>query len=234
MAERLGNALVAVLADLRQRYDADPERQARELERAAQAAPPAPTGPTADDLEAAGVPRRNWPWLLGHEAQVETFALRTLRDFDREVLVLTGLKDSGRTGAGSWWVAQRPGSVFVHAEHLLDRWFHQRDRLYRASRLFLDDLGQEGGSPDQQALVREAIDCLTKVRCADLRPTVIATNFVSKTFAGYLGDRWPRFRDRLIEHGPIYLHCDKGFCDCPLEGLRSPERRKKVLEVRHE
>lgn len=232
MAERLGNAVADVLRDIRRRFDSDPARQAREAERAASVQPERRPGPTESDLEVAGVPRRNWPWILDEALRVETFALRALRDLDCEALVMTGPKDSGRTGAGSWWVAQVQGGMFVHAEHLIDRWFHERERLDKASRLFLDDLGQEGGSPDQQALIRTAIDCLTKVRCAEMRPTVVATNYASKSFAAYLGDRWPRFRDRLIEHGATFANCDKGFCDCPAEGLRSPERRKKALKDR--
>lgn len=232
MAERLGDAVASALAVLRERFDSDPARQAREAERAAQISEAAPTGPTEADLEAARVPRRNWAWLLDESLRVETYALQTLREFTgHELLVLTGAKDSGRTGAGSWWVSQ--GGLFVHAEHLLEFWFRSRDQLYTARRLFIDDLGQEGGSVDQQALVREAVDCLTKVRCAELRETVVATNHVSKSFAAYLGDRWARVRDRLIEHGPRYPDNDKGFCACPVEGLRSADRRQKVMSSRN-
>lgn len=194
-----------------------------------------------EQLETAGAPREAWPWIVT-EAPAPTSALRAVRALDdqhKALLVLSGPKDSGKTGAAAWWVAQAPGGLFVHAELLLETWLAPggRRRLVTATRLVVDDSGQEGGSPEQLDIMRQAIDGAVKVRCADLRPTVICTNYRTvQDFGCYLGagtdrDRWHRLQERLIEHGVVGGRTP-GWASCPEEGLRDPARRARVLAAR--
>jgi len=118
------------------------------------------------------------------------------------ILVLAGDVGRGKTVAASWWllqaVAQRQ-PLFVSAARL-SRWDRydrgEMDRLLLASRLVIDDLGEEFN--DTKGNFLAVLDETISDRVANRRPTVITTNLSLEDFTERYGIR---IRDRIREAG---------------------------------
>jgi len=158
-----------------------------------------------DDLlrkakDAIGIPARFRDVAEGSMAETE--ALAEVRRGGFELLVMAGDVGRGKTVAASWWLLQaahlrRP--VFVSAARLSrwDRYDNEAmDRLLLASRLVIDDLGEEFN--DTKGNFLAVLDETISDRVANRRPTVITTNLTLETFTERYGIR---VRDRIRESG---------------------------------
>lgn len=118
------------------------------------------------------------------------------------ILVLAGDVGRGKTVAASWWLLQavtQRQPLFVSAARL-SRWDRydraEMDRLLLASRLVIDDLGEEFN--DTKGNFLAVLDEAVSDRVANRRPTVITTNLTLEAFADRYGIR---IRDRIREAG---------------------------------
>lgn len=135
------------------------------------------------------------------------------------VTVLSGGPGTGKTTAAAWWLhayvtdpecwnevdswgsPPKPKGipVFVTAARLA-RWPRyneaEMDRLIRAPRLVIDDLGAE--FLDEKGSFRALIDEVVNERYANRRPTVITTNLDVEPFKDRYGER---VADRIRESG---------------------------------
>lgn len=139
-----------------------------------------------------------------------TQALSEVRRGGFEILVLAGDVGRGKTVAAAWWLieaaAARRRPLFVSAARL-SRWERydpaEMDRLLLASRLVIDDLGEEFN--DTKGNFLAVLDETIADRVANRRPTVITTNLTAVDMFGAKpedGGRYGiRIRDRIRESG---------------------------------
>lgn len=120
-----------------------------------------------------------------------------------EILVLSGLVGNGKTVAAARWLIDGlrapPTPLFVTSARL-SRWDRYdnaaMDRLLLASRLVIDDLGEEFN--DTKGNFLAVLDETISDRLANNRPTVITTNLDLDQFTERYG---VRVRDRIKESG---------------------------------
>jgi DNA replication protein DnaC len=137
----------------------------------------------------------------------DTPAMGEVKKGGFHVLVLAGDVGLGKTAAASWWalegIRDRHRPLFVTAARL-SRWERydvaEMDRLLLASRLVIDDLGNEFS--DTKGNFLAVLDETISDRVANHRPTVITTNLTPEAFVGRYGER---VRDRIRESGRFQI-----------------------------
>lgn len=146
-------------------------------------------------------------------------ATETLQEVQRgkfEILVLAGDPGRGKTVAAAWWLLQglqgvqaRNRPLFVTAARL-SRWERydgaEMDKLLLASRLVIDDLGNEFN--DTKGNFLAVLDEVVADRVANHRPTVITTNLAPEVFKARYGER---VRDRIRESGRFQTFAGDSF-----------------------
>jgi DNA replication protein DnaC len=154
-----------------------------------------------------GIPSKFLALVNGRMDPTEAMAEVKKGGFD--ILVLSGDVGRGKTVAAVWWLLQaireRRRPLFVTAAKL-SRWERydgaEMDKLLGASRLVIDDLGNEYN--DAKGNFLTLLDELVADRVANKRPTVITTNLTAEAFLGE-GDQPGRYgvrvRDRIKESG---------------------------------
>lgn len=146
-----------------------------------------------------GVPPKDMAILRAGKLE-QTGAVQALADINGLGLVcLSGNPGSGKTVAASNWLAIAGSGLFVKAARL-SRWDRydndEMNRLLRAARLVIDDLGTEfqDSKGNFMAILDEVID----VRYDHSRPTVVTTNLDAEAFKARYGER---IVDRIRETG---------------------------------
>ena len=172
--------------DAAERYEQNKIREREELLRRAK--------------DAIGIPARFREVAEG--APADTEALAEIRRGGFELLVMAGDVGRGKTVAAAWWLlvaAHQRRPLFVSAARL-SRWDRYdndaMDRLLLASRLVIDDLGEEFN--DTKGNFLAVLDETIADRVANRRPTVITTNLTLDAFTERYGIR---IRDRIRESG---------------------------------
>lgn len=133
---------------------------------------------------------------------LETEALRGLREAlsmqpPRCLVILQGGVGSGKTCAAAWWAIQH-GALWITAPRLarVSPFEAEAERIERAHRLVIDDLGAEYLDPKGFFLAQ--LDALINERYAHKLPTVITTNVDKEPFK----KRYEaRIADRIREAG---------------------------------
>jgi len=133
----------------------------------------------------------------------QTDAMAEVKRDDFAILVLAGDVGRGKTVAASWWALQglreKRTPLFVSSARL-SRWDRYNDaemqRLLLASRLVIDDLGEEFN--DTKGNFLAVLDETISDRLANERRTVITTNLTVEVFTERYG---VRIRDRIKESG---------------------------------
>lgn len=215
-------AMTAEAERRRREREADPEWQAREAERkeqARRARADAIRRAVSVELADAGVPPKDLALIASGELAVTpgTDAVNGAHT----LLVLSGMRGCGKTVAASTWLHRwaadvyeqrqgpddanvvRPvrglGAVFVTAARL-SRWSRYddaaMDRLIKAPRLVIDDLGAE--FMDERGSYLCLLDEVVNERYAAARPTVMTTNLGAPEFRERYGER---IADRIREAG---------------------------------
>lgn len=200
MSTQAGKLSDGLMERLRARaeYDATPEGQA-EAKAAAEANEARRVADRWRVIAETGIPPKDLALLRGG-ALTATPATLALAEISALTLVcLSGNPGSGKTVAASNWLATAGNGMFVKAARL-SRWDRydndEMNRLLRASRLVLDDLGTEfqDAKGNFMAILDEVID----VRYDHARPTVITTNLDAEAFKARYGER---IVDRIREAG---------------------------------
>lgn len=143
----------------------------------------------------------------------ETPPLAELRKAPFTLLVLAGDVGCGKSVAACSWLLEgareKPRPLFVTAARL-SRWERYKndemDRLLLASRLVIDDLGNEFN--DAKGNFLAVLDEVIADRVANRRPTVITTNVDANTFVASYGDR---VKDRLKGAGRFHSFAGKSL-----------------------
>src|SRR5882724_11164612 len=158
-------------------------------------------------IAATGIPPKDLAILRGGKL-TPTPATNALAEISALTLVcLSGNPGSGKTVAASNWLATFGGGLFVKAARL-SRWDRydndEMNRLLRAARLVIDDLGTEfqDAKGNFMAILDEVID----VRYDHAKPTVITTNLDAEAFKARYGER---IVDRIREAG-AFVSLDGG------------------------
>lgn len=150
-------------------------------------------------IGACGIPPKDLALLRAGQLAV-TPATLALSDISALALVcISGNPGSGKTTAASNWIAIGGNGLFVKAARL-SRWDRydndEMNRLLRASRLVIDDLGTE--FQDTKGNFMAILDEVVDVRYDHSRPTVITTNLDAEAFKARYGER---IADRIREKG---------------------------------
>jgi DNA replication protein DnaC len=134
------------------------------------------------------------------------------------LLVMSGRPGTGKTLAACLWLARyvqdaknweedtfrfKGSAVFLTAERL-SRWSRYDDaameKLYKAKRLVLDDLGVE--YLDEKGAYASILDALIDARYSSMRPTILTTNLTGQAFKERYGER---IADRLRDEGSLFV-----------------------------
>lgn len=163
----------------------------------------------------------------------------------RTLLFALGPHDAGKSFAGACMIAER-GGLWVDAAELVDRWLTARPSLLGAGALVLDEIGREGGSPEQRAAVGEALASLIGHFGQNLWPLIVTGNLQPASLKAIVSAprrgekapneaRWELVRERLREHGVLVDGAalsgtggeqpSAGYLLCPHVGLREFRRR---------
>lgn len=157
----------------------------------------------AEKLKAAiGIPAK-FLALADSPSVRSTEAIAEVKRGDFEILVLAGDVGRGKTVAACWWLLQalreKRAPLFLTSARL-SRWERydvaEMNRLFTASRLVIDDLGEEFN--DTKGNFLAVFDETISDRVANRRPTVITTNLTAEVFFARYG---LRVRDRIRESG---------------------------------
>lgn len=125
----------------------------------------------------------------------DTQALAEVRRGEFRALVLAGAIGRGKSVAASWWLLDGPwpakhDPLFVSSARLA-RWERYdnaaMDRLLLASKLVIDDLGEEFN--DTKGNFLAVLDETVSDRISNRRPTVITTNLDVAKFRERYGER---------------------------------------------
>jgi DNA replication protein DnaC len=150
-------------------------------------------------LEQAGIPRRMWADLESLQETPAVAATRAWLGGGKTFLVLEGGVGVGKTYAAADFAAS-PGGLFVKADALarlsafdIEGW----ERIYRAPRLAIDDLGTE--RLDEKGWALGAILACIDRRYDDAARTVITTNLSLDAVRERYGKDGGRLFDRLRE-----------------------------------
>jgi len=151
---------------------------------------------------ATGIPAKFLAIVDGGQVR-DTKARAEVQRGGFEILVLSGKVGNGKTVAGSRWLLdgleEKRTPLFVTGPRL-SRWDRynnaEMDRLLLASRLLIDDLGEEFN--DTKGNFLAVLDETISDRLANNRPTIITTNLDLEQFTERYG---LRVRDRIKESG---------------------------------
>lgn len=158
------------------------------------------------NLRSAKVPEAHWSAILRNDidALAPVAAVRRALAGEKNLIVLAGTPDSGKSFAAAMAVAAR-GGFWVNAE-TFDQYANKIDTLLNHCRevplLAIDDVGagrstSEVAAPQIEGLVRERFD-------RD-RLTILTTNLSEAKFWPFYGGPVGRMANRVGENG--WIHC---------------------------
>jgi DNA replication protein DnaC len=165
----------------------------------------------AAQLIELGVPQKDIVAIAAGTLQ-DNRPMRLVQEFDQRsasLLVMAGVPGCGKTTAAGWWLATservvatyltltRPCFITVARLQRLSRYNdEQMQRIEKAKRLVIDDLGAE--YVDEKGSFQATVDALVNARYEHVLPTIITTNLTADAFKERYG---ARVADRIRELG---------------------------------